>query len=218
MTVESRIRDCDAKEKLLAELTVSREQQIQEATARLDQVKQEYSIILDQRSTQSVDFNRMKAQLERAHAKVLGEYQSVATKRQYAQARVTGAESKKLEAEVQIHTTLDDLKIHLLTIKEQLGHAIEEAHTAQEALIQREAEEKAREEAMAVAQELLKVEQKEKEKGGGARTILTVNERRKASNAAGKRKLSSPQRVPRHKTAPGAPIVTPLFDGETGNP
>jgi hypothetical protein len=42
-TVESSHEERETKEKLLALLTVSREQHIQEATARLDQVKQEYN-------------------------------------------------------------------------------------------------------------------------------------------------------------------------------
>jgi hypothetical protein len=113
---------------------------------------------------------------------------------------------------------LDDLKVHLLTIKEQLRHAIEEAHAAQDALVQKEAEDKAREEAVALAQELLRVEQKERERTGEKRKLLTVNERRNAQKAAGRRKVSSPQKVQRPKTAAGAPIVTPVFDGETGKP
>jgi chromosome segregation ATPase len=214
-TVESSIEEREAKEKLLANLTVSREQQIQEATARLDQVKQEYNAISEERSRQLVKFNRMKAELESAQSEVLGEFQAVSTKRQHAQARVTRAENKKLETEVQVHRTLDDLKIHLLTIKEQLRNAIDEAHAGQDALIQREAEEKAKEEARAFAQDLLKVEQKEIGERG---KLLTVNERRNAKKAAGRGKISSPQKAQRPKTAAGAPVVTPVFDGETGKP
>jgi hypothetical protein len=46
--VECSIEERETKEKLLANLTVSREQQIQEATARLDQVKQEYNAISEE--------------------------------------------------------------------------------------------------------------------------------------------------------------------------
>jgi hypothetical protein len=160
----------------------------------------------------------MKGELESARSEVLGEFQMVATKRQRAQARVTRAENKRLEAEIQVHRTLDDLKIHLLTIKEQLRHAIEEAHAAQDALIQRAAEEKAREEALLLAQELLKAEQREREKDGEKRKILTVNERRKVKKTAGRRRASSPQKTQRPRTAAGTPVVTLVLDGETGKP
>jgi Ran GTPase-activating protein (RanGAP) involved in mRNA processing and transport len=217
-SVESSIEERETKEKLLANLTVSREQQIQEATARLDQVTQAYNAISEERSNQCMDFNRMKGDLESARSEVLGEFQMVATKRQHAQARVTRAENKRLEAEIQVHRTLDDLKIHLLTIKEQLRHAIEETHAAQDTLIQREAKEKAREQALALAQELLRAEQREKEKGGEKSKILTVNERRKVKKTTERRRTSSPNKIQRPKTAAGAPVVTPVFDGETGKP
>jgi hypothetical protein len=105
-----------------------------------------------------------------------------------------------------------------LTIKEQLRYAIEEAHTAQDALRQREAEDQAREEALALAQELLKAEPREREKGSEKRTILTLNERRKVKKTAGRRRVSSPQKIQRPRTAVETPVVIPVFDGETGKP
>jgi cellobiose-specific phosphotransferase system component IIA len=131
---------------------------------------------------------------------------------------VTRAGNKRLKAVVQVHRTLDNLKIHALTIKEQLRHAIEEAHAAQDALIQRKAAEKAREEALALAHELLKAEQREREKGGEKRKTLIVNERRKVKKTAGRRRGSSQQMIQRPRTAAGTLVVTPLFDGETGGP
>jgi hypothetical protein len=134
--VESSIEEREIKEKLLPNLTVSSEQQIPEATARFDQVKPEYNAISEGRRKQSIDFNRMKGELESTRSEVLGEFEMVSTKRQHAQARVTRAKNKRLKAEVPIYRTLDDVKIHVLRIKKQFRHAIEEAHAAQNALIQ----------------------------------------------------------------------------------
>jgi hypothetical protein len=79
--VESSVEEREAKGELRANLTVSSEQQIQEATARLDQVKQEYNAISEERSKQSVDFNTMKRELENARSEVLGEFQIVLRKK-----------------------------------------------------------------------------------------------------------------------------------------
>jgi hypothetical protein len=139
----------------------------------------------------------MKGELETARSEVLGEFQMVSTKRQDARTRVTRAEHKRLKAEIQVDRTLEDLKIHRLTMKEQLRHAIEEAHAKHE---------------------LFKPEQREKEKGGEKRKILTVNERRKVRKTTWRRRISSPQKIQRPRTAAGTPVVTLIFDGETGKP
>jgi len=70
---------------------------------------------------------------------VSAEYQSIATKRQYAQSRLNRAENKKLDVQVQAQRILDDLKIHLMIIKEQIKTLIQDAHETQQTMLLQDA-------------------------------------------------------------------------------
>jgi Ran GTPase-activating protein (RanGAP) involved in mRNA processing and transport len=209
--IVSSVEERGKKEKLLENLAQSREKQIQEANARLEQVRQEYAAISEERSRQFLDFNKVKAELEKAQSQVLAEYQIIATKRQHTQARLVRAENKKVEVEVRGRRILDDLKVHLMTIRTQLKHAVEEAHEAQDALMREEAEQKARDEAMALTQAILNAQAKDRQGRPGKARLLTVNERREANLSLGRKR---PQMAARPKTPARAPVVTPVFEGD----
>jgi hypothetical protein len=123
------------------------------------------------------------------------------------------AETRKLDAEVQAGRVLDDLKVHLSTIRDQLRQSIHDAHMAQNALLKRDADEKAERDEEARAQELEKAAQKkakaEGERKKKGKAGLPPTER----PATGQSTTRKTKEVVRPKTAKGAPIVTPQFDG-----
>jgi chromosome segregation ATPase len=136
----------EAKTKLLAAVTESRQREVDEATARLEAVRQRYDEVSELKSHRLIDFNKEKITLEHAHSAAMNQCQMAVVKRQHAQGRLKRAQTKKNEAEVEAHVLLDDLKVHVMTIREQLRQLIQEAREAQKEISQKEAEEKAIEE------------------------------------------------------------------------
>jgi chromosome segregation ATPase len=201
------------KEQFLVSLTHTRETQIVDTQARFEQLRVEFAVVSEQRSHRLAEFTAVKGECETAQAEAHNQLTAASVKRQHAQARVKRAEGKKLDAEIQVHRVLDDLKIHLSTIKEELRRAIEDAHAAQAALIREEADEKAMQEARALAQELLRVEkQKQGKAPGNTKASTLIGELSGAKQpAAGmpvRRRAAATQKV---KVAAGAPVVTPEF-------
>lgn len=194
---------------LLESLTERRTNEIANADTRLEEIKKEYEEIAEERRRQLVEFNRLKTEAEEKQQKALSSYQNIAAKRQHAQARVKRAEEKKLDAEIQSNRVLDDLKVHLLTIKEQLRQAINDAHAAQNSLFQKEADDLAQQEMKEVTEQLLSEDKVGSPKGKvSVRKVpikkLSTKEQRLQKVISG-----------RPRTAANAPVVTPQFEGET---
>lgn len=130
------------RENLLQEMKDQREIDVMKLDKRLEEVKSEYEIIAEQRRNQLSDFNRVKHETETKQASALTKAQSSAAKRQHAETRLQRAQEKKEQVTMEKNRILDDLKLHLLSLKDQLRHVIEDANIEQQELIQKEEEEK----------------------------------------------------------------------------
>ena len=226
--VESSMLEKQTKERLFEELKASREREIAEANEKLEQMKARYDEISEQRRQQLIEFNQVKFDTERAQSEANREYQQFVTKRQHAEARLKRAESKKLDAEVQSTRTIDDLKMHLMTVKEELRQLIDQAHIAQNLIFKRDATAKAEAEQKAAEEKALAAMAKEAAKAPKKVEFFTLAERRQASRPNSSRMKSpnsgrkkspnsgrkkSPAR-PKSRKSPKPKIITPEFEGE----
>lgn len=164
------------KEEMLREMVVQREADIVKYDKRLEEVKKEYEAISEERRIQLAEFNKVKAKTEAEQAGALSKFQSIAAKRQHASARLKRVQEKKIESEVATNRVLDDLKMHLLDLKDQLRQAIDDAHVQQKLLFQKEEEEKKAKQAAKLASEPIA-----KKKGNGTMKRKTsIGERKKS--------------------------------------
>jgi DNA repair exonuclease SbcCD ATPase subunit len=209
-TVSEYVKEKAEKEEYLETLMRTREIQIAELTARIEQLKQKSNEVSEMRSRVLTEFSAVKGEVESAQAEALSVYQTVATQRQHTMSRLRRAENKKAEAEAKTHHVLDDLKVHLSTIKEQLKQTIQDAHYVQADLLQADAEEKAKEEALMRAQELLKVG-KTKSAKGAALMAATLDRKIRATipeEPAPMKKIAAATQRP--KTAAAQKRVAPV--------
>ena len=226
--VENSLLEKQTKERLFEELKASREREIAEANEKLEQMKARYDEISEQRRQQLIEFNQVKFDTERAQSEANREYQQFVTKRQHAEARLKRAEAKKLDAEVQSTRMIDDLKMHLMTVKEELRQLIDQAHVAQNLIFKRDATAKAEAEQKAAEEKALAAKAKEAAKPPKKVEFFTLAERRQASRPNSSRKKSpnsgrkkspnsgrkkSPAR-PKSRKSPKPKIITPEFEGE----
>ena len=166
------------KEEMLHEMEVQREVDIVKYDKRLEEVKKEYEKISEERRLQLVEFNKVKAQTESEQAAALRSFQSIAAKRQHASARLKRAQDKKIECEIATNRVVDDLKFHLLDLKDQLRQAIEDAHVQQKLLYQKEEEEKQAKLAAKLAEG--SISSRKKGNNGNVKKKLTTSKRKKS--------------------------------------
>ncbi|OHS95774.1 hypothetical protein TRFO_38103 [Tritrichomonas foetus] len=198
------VADKERKENLLKELTAQREIDIIKYDKMLEEIKQEYEKISEERRSQLTEFNKVKLETESAQASAMNKYQGIAAKRQHAAARLKRANDKKMEAQIEANKVLDDLKLHLLTMKEQLRNVIDDARAQQKMLSQKEEEEKLAKQAQQIAENMFNRAKKSARKGN------MMNEKKKVIRRT---PITGSSNTIRPKTANGAPIVTPSLGG-----
>ena len=212
--VQDSLAEKESKERQFEELKTTREREITLANEKLEKMKATYEEISEKRRQKVTEFNEVKYETERAQAEAQREYQQFATKRQHAEARLKRAEAKKLEAEVQSTRVLDDLKMQLMSVKEELRQLIDQAHVAQNLLLKRDAAAKAEAEAKAAEEKAQAAKAKEAAEPPKKVEFFTLAERRQASRPSSSRK-KVPTRPKSRKKSPKPRIVTPEFEGET---
>lgn len=135
----------DSKKILLESIKIKRANELAECEKKREELRKEYEEINDKRRIKSNEFNEVKSKTEKSEADAQMLYQTIAQKRQHALSRLSRAEDKKLEATTNNSKVIEDLKIRLTSLKDQLKLALKEAHHAQDQIFAKEeAEKKAR--------------------------------------------------------------------------
>ena len=102
---------------------------------KLAEMKKEYEELHQKRMEIQSNYSDLKLKIEAQQKNAENEFSKLTTNRQHAAARLHRANTKKLELEVESTRELDDLKVHLNTIKEQLRDLIILAHKEQDEII-----------------------------------------------------------------------------------
>lgn len=175
--VSASIAEKGRKEEMLREMSQQREADIVKYDKRLEEVKKEYEKISEERRIQLVEFNKVKTQTESEQAAAQRSFQSIAAKRQHAAARLKRANDKKIECEIATNRVLDDLKLHLFDLKDQLRQAIDDAHVQQKLLFQKEEEERQAKQAARLMDNVLN---KKKDNGSLKKKKVAISKRKKS--------------------------------------
>lgn len=177
------------KEGILREMEQQREVDILNYDKRLEEVKKEYETISEERTAQLVEFNKVKMETESEQAAASKKFQAITTKRQHAAARLKRANDKKIECEINTNRVLDDLKLRLFDLKEQLRQAIDDAHVQQKLLYEKEEEEKQAKQAAKLMENVLS----KKKVNGASSKKVAITKRKKSLTAI--KKMSSESQI-----------------------
>ena len=193
---------------LLKDLAQERKMSLIEAHQQIEELENEYNKVSEQHRMQLAEFNRIRAEIESSQANALNKQKATATRRQHAAARLQRSNEKKLEAQMEANKILDDLKVHLSTIKDELRNAIDDAHIQQKLLAQKELEEKQAAQAKALAEKMLKKKNGQKTTSSkSAPKFMTLAERRKSTTKMAARLQNLRLKVAQNPQS--VPIVTP---------
>lgn len=154
--VEANLQLRDQKIKELENLKNERTKALKESEEKLIELKKQYEEVSEIRRTQIMRYNNQKTESEAEKNRAASELQQISLKRQQAAQRVSRAVSKALEIRTETNKELDDLRLHLDTIKEQLKSLLINVQIKQEKAREEEEARKAEELAKVKAAELLR--------------------------------------------------------------
>jgi hypothetical protein len=203
--------ELEKKKEMLTNLTEKRERDLLDNTMKLERLKYEYAQIVDKRRKKDLEFTEVRQRVQEEQSNVLSSLQAWQSKKQIAQSRMRRAESKINEAQEQVNVVLDDLKMHLRTIQDELKVKLRDCQLAQESLFEEEAAVKKKAAEMSLAAEMLRIEKKKK----SDKKLATSGERKSLLEPVKKGPAPAAARA---KTAVGktkkltGKVVTPGFD------
>ena len=160
----------------------------------------------------------LRLNIEAQQKNAESEYQKTQAKRQLAAARLHHAKTKKLELEVESTRELDDLKLHLDTIKEQLRNLIALAHKEQEEVIRIDEERNKDEEYELMSKsnidniEIMQNQNQNNNLIDDKKIIQNFVEKKKKLNKKSKKNKKTKSRL---NTPSGAQIIRPQLKNDT---
>jgi chromosome segregation ATPase len=193
---------------VLKKLEDDRDELIKQADKRLEQAKEEYAEVSKQKEQQILEFEEVTKECDAASARLLSDYQDLSARRQAIGGRKRRLENSRADVVLACNKELDDLKLHLMTIKHQLVEKISECKRARSEMYKREARDKAAEEAEIVTRELLKADSGDM--GKVMRSSMKFDDKKFA--ALRKRRAPKKKFAARPRTVVGARVVRPKLE------
>lgn len=208
------LQEKNQKEKFFSDLKSKRELEASKSNTKLIEMQKEYEYLHQQKLMIQSNYADLRIKIETQQKNADSEFQKMTSNRQHAAARLHRANTKKLELEVESTRELDDLKVHLNTIKEHLRDLIILAHKEQEEVIRIDEERhKDEEDSIISKSEINSIEllQNQTPMLDEKRVIQTVEEKRKKLNKKTKKSKKARTRL---NTPNGAFIVRPQLQNE----
>lgn len=207
--VNKTLEEKNQKERFFQDLKSKKSKETIESDNKLLELKKEYEELHEKRLDFQSKYRDLRISIDAQQKNAESEYQKITAKRQHAAARLHRANTKKLEIEVESTRELDDLKMQLDMIKEQLSQIIIQAHKEQDEIIRIDEERNSDEEESRISKKSFKnieLESMGPNLNDEKRVMTSIEEKRKRINKKSNKSKKVKQRL---NTASGAPIVRP---------
>jgi chromosome segregation ATPase len=140
--IENITRRRDDRLAELARLKAQMQAETDQTQAELAEVRAQYDTLSDERRDLQQDYNNRKQDIEMRQAVCAATFHTLATKRQYAQVRVSRAESRRREVTEEHKNLMHKLKQEMINLYDQLQAAVQDALSAQVMMLEQEERQK----------------------------------------------------------------------------